>query len=149
MVYLHNRNCSKLNYLHKVSAHCHSTLTYEKLYWVGWYIWVYRFFQYISRRLSERGRYKRNTTDERRNSQRTTTRTLANTVGPCPIIIKISRTFRNWNLQSTNTWPDHPTTLISITNKLYNSQSAWTTVCFGLWTGKTRLATNIRREDKP
>ena len=64
---------------------------------VGWLFWIYRpfetIFQSISDRLPERGRKKREVIDERKNVQTTLpSAPIASAIGPCPTIIKISRT---------------------------------------------------------
>ena len=72
---------------------------------IGWLFWAWwpfeTVFQYISGRLPETGRKKREMIDERKNVQ-TTTHTpppfapTGSAVGPCPTLIQISRTPRHW-----------------------------------------------------
>ena len=70
---------------------------------VGWLVgllWAKRpfetVFQSISDRLSERGRKKRETIDERKNVQTPPPAPSASAVGPCPTLIQISRTPWHW-----------------------------------------------------
>ena len=77
---------------------------------VCWLFWAYRpfetLFQSMTGHLSERGRKKREMIDKSKNGQTTPPAHTASAVGPCPILIQISRTHRHhWKFTQ-----DHHTT---------------------------------------
>ena len=76
-------------------------LTFSKRWiLVGWLFWVYRpfgtVFQFISGRLPERGRKKREKIEESKNVQTTPTRTHCKCNGPLPYYHPNCRTPRSW-----------------------------------------------------